>query len=107
MAKSVLITGCSTGIGASLVRSFQKRGLTVFATARNTSSLSSFSDFPNVHTLALDVTSDISVRKCFEQVKVKSGGRLDYQINNAGIGYDMTLLDYPIEEGRKMFETNF
>jgi 1-acylglycerone phosphate reductase len=86
MPKSVLITGCSTGIGASLVTAFQARGLTVFATARKPAALSAFADTPNVHILALDVTSETSVREAYEQVKVKTGGKLDYLVNNAGLG---------------------
>jgi 1-acylglycerone phosphate reductase len=86
MSKTVLITGCSTGIGASLATAFQKRGLTVFATARKPSTLDFLAKFPNVHILALDVTSDASVREAYEQVRIKTGGKLDYLINNAGFG---------------------
>ncbi|KAF2681877.1 oxidoreductase [Lentithecium fluviatile CBS 122367] len=107
MPKSVLITGCSTGIGASLVTAFQKRGLTVFATARKPAALSSFSALANVHILALDVTSEASVRDAYEEVRTKTGGKLDYLVNNAGMGHDLPALDFPLEDAKKMFETNF
>jgi len=106
MAKSVLITGCSSGIGADLVRSFHKRGLTVFATARNIDSLA-FSDLKDVHLVALDVTSEDSIRQAYEQVKIKSGGRLNYLVNNAGTTQVLPAIEIPIEGARKVFETNF
>jgi 1-acylglycerone phosphate reductase len=108
MSKSVLITGCSTGgIGHALTLSFQKRGLTVFASARNISSMSSLSDLPNVHLIPLDVTSSSSVSEAFAIVKKVTGGKLDYLVNNAGRGYTMPALDVDIEEGKRLFDTNF
>jgi 1-acylglycerone phosphate reductase len=108
MSKSVLITGCSTGgIGHALALSFQKRGLTVFASARNVASMSSLSDLPNVHLIPLDVTSTSSINEAFAIVKTKTGGKLDYLVNNAGRGYSMPALDVDIEEGKRLFDTNF
>lgn len=108
MPKSILITGCSTGgIGHALALSFQKRGLIVFASARKLSSMSSLSTLPNVHLVSLDVTSTTSVTEAFEVVKSKTGGKLDYLVNNAGQGYTMPALDADIEQGKKMFDTNF
>lgn len=107
MSKSVLITGCSTGIGAALVVAFQKQGLTVFATARKPSALDNLSSLKNVHILALDVTSETSVRDAFEKVRTQTGGKLDYLINNAGMGIDLPALDTSVEEGKRLFETNF
>ncbi|KAF2797436.1 NAD(P)-binding protein [Melanomma pulvis-pyrius CBS 109.77] len=108
MPKSILITGCSTGgIGHALALSFQKRGLIVFASARKLSSMSSLSTLPNVHLISLDVTSTTSVTEAFEVVKSKTGGKLDYLVNNAGQGYTMPALDADIEQGKKMFDTNF
>lgn len=108
MSKSILITGCSTGgIGHALALAFQKRGLTVFASARNISSMSSLSDLPNVHLISLDVTSTKSITEAFAIVKTKTGGKLDYLLNNAGRGYSMPTLDVDIEEGKRLFDTNF
>ena len=107
MPKTVLITGCSTGIGHSLALSFQKRELTVFATARNISSMSSLPKLPNMHLTPLDVASISLVTEAFEVVKERTGGKLDYLINNAGRGYTMLALDSDIEGGRKMSDTSF
>jgi 1-acylglycerone phosphate reductase len=107
MSKSVLITGCSTGIGFSLAQAFQKQGLTIFATARKPAALDSLSSLENVHILALDVTSDASVQNAFEQVRTITGGKLDYLVNNAGIGIDLPALDISLDEAKRLFETNF
>ena len=105
---SVLITGCSAGgIGHALVIAFQKRGLLVFATARNPDSMSALQDLSNVHLLTLDVTEPESVTAAVAKVTGVTGGKLDYLINNAGRNYHMPLLDTDIEEGKRLFEANF
>ena len=105
--QSVLVTGCSVGgIGYSIAEEFQKRGLHVFATARTPSKMGSIGDLPNVSTLALDVTSPSSIAAAFEAVKAKTGGTLDYLVNNSGSQYVMPTLDLDIEEAKKMFDVN-
>lgn len=106
-AKSVLITGCSAGgIGAELALAFSKRGLHVFATARNTQKLpEELASLSNVTVIQLDVTSTKSVADALEIVK-ESGKGLDILVNNAGAGYAMPLLDVDITEAQKLYETN-
>ncbi|KAF2107813.1 NADPH-dependent 1-acyldihydroxyacetone phosphate reductase [Lophiotrema nucula] len=106
--KTVLITGCSTGgIGHALVLEFQRRGHTVFATARSPSKMADLKELPNVHLMALDVVSQVSVDAAVKQVEVKSGGKLDVLVNNAGVLFVMPALDVDIEEARAVFETNY
>jgi NAD(P)-dependent dehydrogenase (short-subunit alcohol dehydrogenase family) len=69
--------------------------------------MSSLSDLPNVHLISLDVTSPASIADAFSAVKAKTGGKLDYLVNNAGRGYSMPALDVDIEEGKRLFDTNF
>ena len=100
-AESVLITGCSAGgIGAALCREFQHRGLHVFAT------LDDLTTLPNVTTLALDVTSAPSIADAVKTVQVKTGGRLKYLVNNSGAQYVVPTLDMDIEQAKKMYEVN-
>ncbi|KAH8882251.1 putative hydroxybutyrate dehydrogenase [Thozetella sp. PMI_491] len=106
--KSVLVTGCSPGgIGYAIAQEFQRRGLLVFATARNTPDISSLSELPNVQLLALDVTSPSTIASAVEQVKHRTGGRLDFLFNNSGQQYYMPALDVDIEAGKRMFDVNF
>ena len=84
---SVLITGCSAGgIGSALAFSFANRGLLVFATARNTSKIDpKLAVLSNVEVLELETTSTESIAKAAEAVGKRTGGRLDYLVNNAGL----------------------
>jgi len=92
--QSVLVTGCSEGgIGYALVLEFQRRGVHVFATARNLSKMSSLQGLPNVTLLSLDVTSSSSIAQAVEKVAAHQNGRLDYLINNSGSQYVMPILD--------------
>ncbi|KAG4442941.1 hypothetical protein IFR05_001554 [Cadophora sp. M221] len=108
---SALVTGCSEGgLGDGIVRAFQKRGIHVFATARNLSSLVHFQDLANITCLQLDVTSSESIAAAVQQVKSsgKGPGRLKYLVNNAGVGLVGPLLDGRgvLDKERAVFETN-
>ncbi|MCJ1392605.1 hypothetical protein MMC18_005475 [Xylographa bjoerkii] len=105
--QSVLITGCSAGgIGSALVKSFQKRNMHVFATARDPSKMAHLDKLPNVTLLTLDPTSTPSVRAAVESVKTATDGRLDYLVNNAGQTIIMPTLDFDIETAKQMYDVN-
>lgn len=105
--KSVLITGCSSGgIGFALALAFQKRGLHVFATARTLSKMAELEKVPEITLLSLDVTSPPSIAAAVDAVRAKTGGTLDYLVNNSGNGFVMPLLDTDLDEARRMFEVN-
>lgn len=105
--KSVLITGCSAGgIGFALALAFQQRGLYVFATARTLSKMAELEKLPNVTLLSLDVTSSSSIAAAVDAVRTKTGGTLDYLVNNSGGGLFMPILDTDVDEARRMFEVN-
>lgn len=106
MPKSVLITGCSPGgIGHSLALAFQTQKLTVFATARQTSTISDLAA-RGITTLSLEVTSLESIQALKTEIESRTGGKLDYLINNAGRNYTVPALDMDIDEVRATFETN-
>lgn len=104
---SVLITGCSEGgLGSGLALAFQKRGLHVFATARDISKLSYLSDLPNVTILSLDVTSSSSIATAVKIVQSTNDGKLKHLVNNSGVGMVMPLLDVDVEDAKKVFDVN-
>ncbi|KKK23423.1 hypothetical protein P175DRAFT_0503003 [Aspergillus ochraceoroseus IBT 24754] len=106
--KSVLITGCSAGgIGSALVEEFHDRGLHVFATARSPSKMAHLENFPHVTLLKLDVQSPIDIAAAVEAVTAKTGGKLDYLVNNSGQGLVMPAIDTDLEEAKKLFDVNF
>jgi len=84
--KSVLITGSSEGgIGDALARSFHKKGLRVFATARNLTKVQHLKEL-GLEILPLDVTDDASIKQAVESVRAATGGTLDILVNNSGGG---------------------
>jgi 1-acylglycerone phosphate reductase len=108
-AQSVLITGTSAGsIGSALAATFADHGLITFATARDISKIdASLSARPNVHTLSLDVTSQESISAAVVAVLAETDGKLDYLVNNAGVGYTTPLADVDVDTAKKVFDTNF
>lgn len=84
--KSVLITGCSKGgIGDALAQEFHSKGIRVFATARDLSKVEHLRNL-GLDILQLDVTSADSIAKIAGEVEKATGGKLDFLVNNAGIG---------------------
>ncbi|KAF7586333.1 hypothetical protein BBP40_009061 [Aspergillus hancockii] len=105
--QSVLITGCSAGgIGSALAETFHERGLYVFATARSKSKMTHLEKLPNLTLLELDVTSPESIAAAVAAVTAKTGGKLDYLVNNSGQSLVKPVLDTDINEAKKLFDVN-
>ena len=102
--RSVLITGCSSGIGAALARELHTRGLKVYATARRPDSLAPLADL-GVSALQLDVNDDASIEAAFHRVQSEIGS-LDMLVNNAGFSRVGAVLDLSREDLRGQYETN-
>src|SRR4051812_25150587 len=85
MKKSVLITGCSTGIGAAAARVFAENGWNVAATMRNPRDGEALKALPGVEVLPLDVTDEASVKAAVARTIVLFGA-VDVLVNNAGYG---------------------
>ena len=103
-AKTVFITGCSSGIGAALAREFHKRGHRVYATARQLSALDSLAS-AGVRTLALDVNDDAAISATFDTVRAERGS-IDLLVNNAGFSKVGAVVDLTREDLRAQYETN-
>lgn len=105
--KSVLITGCSKGgIGSSLVAEFQRRGLHVFATARNLDKMVHLKELSNVTLLRIDVTDDASIKSAAEQVHAATGGTLDFLVNNSGAQHVAPVLETDLQAAKALFDVN-
>ena len=104
MSKTVLITGCSTGIGRSLALELHSRGLKVYATARRPETLDGLSE-QGLRTLALDVNDDNSIAQAMAVVEAESG-QLDMLVNNAGFSQVGAMVDLKREDLRRQYETN-
>ncbi|KAJ5267199.1 hypothetical protein N7478_010007 [Penicillium angulare] len=110
MAKQIpfaLITGCSSGIGKQLAITFADRGVTVLATARHVKHLEDLtSQHDNIEAFPLDLSSPSSIETLKDAIVTRTGGRLDFLVNNAGTHYAATALDLEVEEAVKLFQVN-
>ncbi|HMO72413.1 MAG TPA: SDR family oxidoreductase [Paracoccaceae bacterium] len=103
--RSILITGCSSGIGLDAARSLHARGWKVFATCRaetdcerlRTEGLDSF---------RLDYTDPASIAGAVERAAEATGGRLDALFNNGAYACPGAVEDLPTDALRAIFETN-
>lgn len=103
-ARTVLITGCSSGIGRATAAAFLDAGWVVYATARDPTDCAALAD-RGAATPPLDVTDPDAVAGVVERVERESGG-LDCLVNCAGVGYYGPLADLPTETLREGFEVN-
>jgi NAD(P)-dependent dehydrogenase (short-subunit alcohol dehydrogenase family) len=104
MQRTVLITGCSSGIGAALAAELHRRGHRVYATARKPETLAPLLAM-GISTLPLDVNDDASIAAAMARVESECG-RLDMLINNAGFSQVGAVVDLTREDLRKQYETN-
>jgi NAD(P)-dependent dehydrogenase (short-subunit alcohol dehydrogenase family) len=102
---TVLVTGCSSGIGrASALRLAREKDLTVYATARRPETLTDLAA-AGCRTLALDVTDEDSMARAVAAVTAEAGG-VDVLVNNAGYGEYGTIEQVPMDRVRAQFDTN-
>jgi NADP-dependent 3-hydroxy acid dehydrogenase YdfG len=101
---AVLITGCSSGIGAETARRLAAAGRPVYATARRPEQLEELAA-AGCRTLALDVTDEASMRAAVEAVEAEHGA-VGALVNNAGYSLSGAVETLAMDEIRREFETN-
>ncbi len=108
MAKVVLVTGASMGIGRATAAHLAGAGYRVFGTSRRPAEQASdgFELLGGFELLPLDVTSDESVRACVEAV-IARAGRLDVLVNNAGVDLVGALEETSMAQAEWLFATNY
>lgn len=102
--RTVLITGCSSGIGEATAARLAKSGWTVYATARKPETLEGLKA-KGCRTLALDVTDEESMTKAVKTV-IEETGRIDALVNNAGYSQSGAAETLDLDDVRRQFETN-
>ena len=102
--KSVLITGCSTGIGLCIALGLQKKGYRVFPTVRSTNDLKNLQDL-GFEALQLDLSSSESIKAAVFKLFEKTDS-LYALINNGAYGQAGALEDISREAMDKQFQTN-
>ena len=105
MARTILITGCSTGIGWHCALGMKARGWRVFATARRPEDLARL-EAEGVESLFLDYADAVSVSACAAEVASRTGGRLDALLNNGAYGQPGAVEDLRREVLEAQFAAN-
>jgi short-subunit dehydrogenase len=105
MKKSILITGCSSGIGLCAAETLHKKGYRVFATARKEQDVAKLNAL-GLESYALNIDDSHSIRTVLSEILVKTGGTLDAVFNNAGYGQGGAIDDLTRDIMRAQFETN-
>lgn len=105
MKKSILITGCSSGIGYCVAHALHKRGYRVFATARRQESVEMLLA-EGLESLLLDLNEPESIQQAFEAIMHRTGGELYALFNNGAYGLPGAVEDLSRQALRAQFETN-
>ena len=103
--KSVLITGCSSGIGLDIAKTLNENGYNVFASARKKSDVEKLAQL-GLQSLHLDVAESESIRTATKALLYETDGKLFALINNAGFGQPGAVEDLERDVLRQQFETN-
>ena len=106
MTQSILITGCSTGIGYHCAHFLHNKGYRVIASCRHLDDVQRLID-EGLICIQLDLQNTDSIHSAVEKVKEITGGRLDVLFNNGAYGQPGALEDLPTSALRTQFETNF
>jgi NAD(P)-dependent dehydrogenase (short-subunit alcohol dehydrogenase family) len=105
MTRSILITGCSSGIGRDAAGTLAARGWRVFATCRAEADCATLRGEGH-ESFALDLADEASVAAGAAEALARSGGRLDAVFNNGAFAIPGAVEDLPRAALRDIFETN-
>lgn len=106
MQKTILITGCSSGIGLDAARGMWDRGWRVFASCRQQQDCDRMRD-EGFDSPLIDYTRPDTITDGLKQVLTATGGGLDVLFNNGAHGLPGAVEDLPTEALRDIFESNF
>ena len=103
--RSILITGCSSGIGLDAARTLHARGWRVFATCRQEADCDRLRA-EGLESFRLDYADEASISAAVAEVKVRTGGTLDALYNNGAFACPGAVEDLPRGALREIFEVN-
>lgn len=105
-SKSILITGCSSGIGLCAAQTLQKRGYNVIASVRKVEDIDKLKQLGLANVIQLDLRVSKSIDTAIEQTLKMTGGQLFALFNNGAYGQPGAVEDLTREALRLQFETN-
>lgn len=103
--RSIIVTGCSSGIGAYCARALHAEGWRVFATVRNPDHLAALEQ-DGIEALVMDYTRVETIEALVTEVLVRTGGGIDALFNNGAYGQAGAVEDLSTDVLRVQFETN-
>ena len=103
--RTILITGCSSGIGKHAASVLHERGYRVFATARRTMDVERLRE-QGLESLQLDLDDDVSIATAVDEVLTRTSGRLYALFNNGAYGQTGAVEDLSRAVLRAQLETN-
>ena len=104
--KSLLITGCSSGIGHDAALKMKERGWRVFASCRKPEDCKRMVDL-GFESPLIDYNDAQSIADGLQEVLDATGGTLDALFNNGAHGLPGAVEDIPTDALRSIFEANF
>ncbi|WP_374434055.1 SDR family NAD(P)-dependent oxidoreductase [Tabrizicola sp.] len=103
--RSILITGCSSGIGLDAARGLKARGWRVFATCRQEADCGRLRA-EGLESFRLDYADEASIADALDEALRRTGGTLDAVYNNGAFACPGAVEDLPRGALREIFETN-
>jgi NAD(P)-dependent dehydrogenase (short-subunit alcohol dehydrogenase family) len=106
MSRTIIVTGCSSGIGRHCALRLRDDRWRVFATARKPADIDELARL-GFEALYLDYENEESIRAAFAEVLRRSGGQIDAIFNNGAWGQPGAVEDLSTAVLRAQFEANF
>jgi NAD(P)-dependent dehydrogenase (short-subunit alcohol dehydrogenase family) len=103
--RTIIVTGCSSGIGAHCARALKSEGWRVFATVRKEADLAALEQ-DGIEALLMDYTKPETIEALVDTVLTRTGGRIDALFNNGAYGQPGAVEDLSTDVLRLQFETN-
>ena len=103
--RSVLITGCSSGIGLHIAQVLQQRGYHVLASARKAEDVTKLSK-RGLKCVTLDLNDSNSIQQAVASIIEETQGNIFALVNNAAYGQQGAVEDLSRDALRQQFETN-
>ena len=105
-SRTILVTGCSSGIGRHSALRLAQDGWRVFATARTDADLAAL-EAEGLEALRLDYAKTDTIHAAMDTVLERTDGRLDALFNNGAYGQPGAVEDLTTDLLRAQFEANF
>jgi len=106
MAKYILITGCSSGIGLCAALTLHKRGYNVIASCRQKKDIKKINDL-GITCIHLDLSDSNCIQQAVETTLKLSNNTLFAVFNNGAYGQPGAIEDLSVNTLKKQFATNF